>query len=144
MLTPTILWRVGERNVRADILVYVLRGAMNTESRVTYYKIKSGLLPIELSQYDKRRKAKAMELDITVAKDLVGQKLNESKVCTAQKLSVIDLFLFTDFEINYSPDQAPADTMNNAEDCSPNLEDTISECLALQLKASRAEASEAR
>ncbi|KAF8936472.1 hypothetical protein BGZ58_004130, partial [Dissophora ornata] len=53
--------------------------AVNTDFQVTYYKIKKGLLPFALSGYDKKRKAKAMALDIETAKSLLTEKLEESK-----------------------------------------------------------------
>ena len=70
-----------ERNVRADYLIYLLHNIVNTDFRVTYLKIKTGLLSVELSTYDKTRKAKAMRLEHSLAKDMVTEQMNESKVC---------------------------------------------------------------
>ncbi|KAF8923992.1 hypothetical protein BGZ58_002311, partial [Dissophora ornata] len=71
--------RSSSSEVSADFPICILQGAINTDFRVAYYNIKKGLLLLALSGYAKKRKAKAMELDISTAKSLPTEKLEESK-----------------------------------------------------------------
>jgi hypothetical protein len=70
----------SERDLRPDDLVFLLQGVVDIDFRTTYFKIANKLLPIRLSEYDAKRKAKAMELPIEIAKDMVTAMVDDSKV----------------------------------------------------------------
>ncbi|KAF9934067.1 hypothetical protein BGZ67_004024 [Mortierella alpina] len=69
----------NERNVRTDYLMYVLLGVVDQDFRVTYFKIKNGIQPLALSENDKKRKAKAMELTVERALELITERMEEQK-----------------------------------------------------------------
>ncbi|KAI8601364.1 hypothetical protein EDD21DRAFT_374660 [Dissophora ornata] len=69
----------SERNVRADFLIYLLQEVTNTDFRIAYYKIRQGLQPLQLSEYDRERRAKAMALDFDTARNMVTEKMDERK-----------------------------------------------------------------
>jgi len=68
--------------VRVDHLIFLLRGTVNTDFRVTYYKIKRGLQPMELSEYAKKRRAKAIALTFDEVQNMVIAIIDERKVFT--------------------------------------------------------------
>ncbi|KAG0218945.1 hypothetical protein BGX31_011471, partial [Mortierella sp. GBA43] len=70
-----------ERNLRADFVVYLLQGAVDRDFRMTYLKINRGVQPLRLSQYDKKRKGRAMELSLDIARIMITVNLDEGKRC---------------------------------------------------------------
>jgi hypothetical protein len=70
----------SERDLRPDDLIFLLQGVVDIDFRTTYFKIANKLLPIRLSEYDAKRKAKAMESPIEIAKDMVTAMVDDSKV----------------------------------------------------------------
>ncbi|KAI8357387.1 hypothetical protein B0O80DRAFT_496160 [Mortierella sp. GBAus27b] len=68
-----------ERNLRADFVVYLLQGAVDRDFRMTYLKINRGVQPLRLSQYDKKRKGRAMELSLDIARIMITVNLDEGK-----------------------------------------------------------------
>lgn len=67
--------------MRADSVVYLLQGAVDRDFRVNYLKINRGIQPLELSQYDKKRKGRAMALSLAAARDKVAKNIDDGKVC---------------------------------------------------------------
>ncbi|KAF9995651.1 hypothetical protein BGZ65_008718, partial [Modicella reniformis] len=61
-----------KRGLRADSIVYMLEGVFRTQN----IKVHQG---IQLSKYDKKRKAKAMALDFAVAQGMVTENIADSK-----------------------------------------------------------------
>lgn len=69
-----------ERNLRADYVVYLLQGAVEVDFRMTYLKINRGIQPLQISQYDKKRKARAMALSLEDARHKITENAGEGKV----------------------------------------------------------------
>ncbi|KAG0354803.1 hypothetical protein BGZ54_001477, partial [Gamsiella multidivaricata] len=102
--TPKKVHLGNERNVCADYLIFLLYNIIKTDFRVTYLKTRKGLLPVELSAYDKMKKAKAMNLELSLAKDMITEKMDEFK-------DPLYLYLvkriYNVFEINYDSMLSP-------------------------------------
>jgi len=58
----------------------LLLGVVDRDFRVSYFKIKNGIQPIALSENNKKRKAKAMEISVERAMELITERLEEQKV----------------------------------------------------------------
>ncbi|KAI8597229.1 hypothetical protein EDD21DRAFT_385987 [Dissophora ornata] len=158
----------SERNVRADFLIYLLQGVTNTDFRVTYYKIRQGLQPLQLSEYDRKRRAKAMALDFDTARNMITERMDERKSFTQPgteysvsvdmnryKLPCKHMYLaprvYIDLEILNGGDpvlpqepQEPQEAIGVDQDFGPPLGGTLSPHLVLQLQATRAEHQEAQ
>ena len=61
-------------------MVYLLQGAVDFDFRVIYLKISRGIEPLPLSEYDKKRKTRAMALSLADARDKVARNIDEGKV----------------------------------------------------------------
>ncbi len=70
----------SERNVRADLLIYLLHEVVNSDFRVSRLKIKAGVSRPKLSSYDKNRNAACMSLDLADAVTMVTEQLASEKV----------------------------------------------------------------
>ena len=70
-----------KHDLRADFIVYMLQGTIEIDFRVQRLKLKQGVQPAQLSQYDKERKARAMALDIAIARDMITENITERMVC---------------------------------------------------------------
>lgn len=66
--------------MRADYLIWLLEGEVNTDFRLEYFKIRHGLAPPPMTKEDKSRKAKAEAISLEHAFSLVTTVLNENKV----------------------------------------------------------------
>ncbi|KAF9185107.1 hypothetical protein BGZ50_003272, partial [Haplosporangium sp. Z 11] len=75
----------SERDLRPDDLIFLLQGVVDIDFRTTYLMIANRLQPIRLSEYDAKRKAKAMELPIEVAKDMITAVNDDSKILSSFK-----------------------------------------------------------
>lgn len=69
-----------EHNFRVDYVVYLLQGAVDLDFRTSYLKINRGIMPLQLSHYDKKRKARAMKLSLADARDKITENADEGKV----------------------------------------------------------------
>ncbi|KAG0195584.1 hypothetical protein BGX28_001060, partial [Mortierella sp. GBA30] len=147
----------NKRNVRTDYLIYLLFRITNTDFRLTHFKIKSGLQPAPLSAYDKARKAKAMCLNDTIAKDMVIDNMDDA-LFMVKSFTTPGAQVYTILEINYdhtTPLPQPArndvndpdnsdDNNERLHDFGPPLQEMISPALLVQLQASRAREQAAR
>lgn len=77
----------SERDLHPDDLIFLLQGVVDIDFRTIYFKIINKLLPTWLSEYDVKRKAKAMALPFDVAEGMVTAKVDDNKVfsCFGQK-----------------------------------------------------------
>lgn len=73
-------YHLSRRKVRADLIIYLLQGPIESDSRVQYVKVKQGIQPVQLSQYDKVRKERAMQLNLEEARNMVTENMTERKV----------------------------------------------------------------
>ncbi|KAG0196108.1 hypothetical protein BGX31_005582, partial [Mortierella sp. GBA43] len=57
----------------------MLQGRIESEFRVQYVKVRQGIQPVQLSQYDKVRKEKAMQLSLEEAGSKVTENIKKRK-----------------------------------------------------------------
>ncbi|KAG0349042.1 hypothetical protein BGZ54_004490 [Gamsiella multidivaricata] len=61
----------GKRNLCADDLIYILQGMVDVQFRAKHYKATNCLGAHRLSDYERRRKAKADDIGPELAKTLI-------------------------------------------------------------------------
>ncbi|KAK3825338.1 MAG: hypothetical protein J3Q66DRAFT_262046, partial [Benniella sp.] len=61
----------GRRNQRADFIIHLLQGPVENDLRTQSVKVKRGIQPARLSQYDKYRKDRAMQMDLEEARAMI-------------------------------------------------------------------------
>ncbi|KAF9209506.1 hypothetical protein BGZ49_003620, partial [Haplosporangium sp. Z 27] len=67
-----------ERNVRADYLIYLLQGTVEIGFRVPYLVNVKGMNPVTLDRYLKMRKARALEIVLNDARQMI-KMIHDSK-----------------------------------------------------------------
>ncbi|KAI8359346.1 hypothetical protein B0O80DRAFT_440063, partial [Mortierella sp. GBAus27b] len=72
-------YHLERRRPRADFVIHMLQGRIESEFRVQYVKVRQGIQPVQLSQYDKVRKEKAMQLSLEEAGSKVTENIKKRK-----------------------------------------------------------------
>ena len=87
----------GERNLRADDLLFLLQGVVDIDFRTRYFKRINNLIPLKLSAYNMKERSIATDMNFDVALTMIVPKIDEQKV---PKISVISIILSPKSNVN--------------------------------------------
>ncbi|KAF9364247.1 hypothetical protein BGX34_002118 [Mortierella sp. NVP85] len=69
----------GKRDQRPDFIIYLLQGPIERDLRMQRVKVRHGIQSAQLSQYDKYRKERAMEIGLEEARVMITAHMEKRK-----------------------------------------------------------------